>query len=74
MCQTGTYALIKFYAGSTDVIVLAVNPLRILYGAKSPFAEENEASNLSSSKEEREFELAIALVARGERVVPRTVT
>ena len=74
MRQTGTYALIKFYAGTTDVTVLAVNPLRILYCVKSPFAEEKEASNLSSTKEEREFELSIALVARAERVVPRMVT
>ena len=48
-------------------------PFEVLYGVKSRFSEENEASILPSTKEERGFELAIALVAHAERVVPRMV-
>ena len=50
------------------------SPFEVLYGVKSRFSEENEASILPSTNEAREFELAIALAARAERVVPRMVT
>ena len=50
------------------------SPFEVLYGVKSRFSEEKEASILPSTKEAREFELAIALAARAERVVPRMVT
>ena len=45
-----------------------------MYGVKTRFLEENKASIQLSIKEAREFELAITLVARAERVVPRMVT
>ena len=50
------------------------SPFKFLYGVKSLFSDENEASVLPSTKEAREFELAIALAARAERVVSRMVT
>ena len=50
------------------------SPFKVLSGIKSRFSDENEASILPSTKESREFELAIALAARAERVVSRMVT
>ena len=49
------------------------SPLEVLPGVKSRFSEENEASILPCTKEAREFELAVALSACEERVVPRMV-
>ena len=49
-------------------------PFEVLSSVESRFSEENEASILSSTKEAREFELAIALVALVEKVVTRMVT
>ena len=49
------------------------SPFEVLYGVQSRFSEENETSNLPSTKEAREFELAIALSEHAERAVRRMV-
>ena len=49
-------------------------PFEVLYDVKSRFSEENEASTPLSTEESKEFELAIALAACAERVVPRMMT
>ena len=74
LCQKRTHALRKFYTNTAGVQVLTVNPFEVLYGVKSRFSEENEASILPSTKEARAFQLVIALTARAERVVPQMVS
>ena len=75
MWQTGTYASNKFYTGTADVQVQTVNlPSKFCTVSILDLRKKTKASILSSTKEAREFELAIALAARAERVVPRMVT